>query len=135
MSKDKTKSGKDINVENNKDNNATKQKKDLSETKVYQKVDEMPSFPGGDESLMKFFNENIRYPQSAKESGINGKVFITFIIDENGKVTEVKVLRGIGGGCDEEAVRVARLMPQWNPGKQNGKAVRVEYNMPIKFQL
>ncbi|MFA6923047.1 MAG: TonB family protein [Bacteroidales bacterium] len=102
---------------------------------VFTIVEEMPSYPGGDEARMKFLQENIKYPQMAKESGIQGRVFITFVVDENGKVIDVKVLRGIGGGCDEEAVRVVKQMPPWVPGKQAGKAVRVQYNMPVVFTL
>ena len=95
----------------------------------------MPSFPGGDESRIKFLQENIKYPQMAKESGIQGTVYVTFVVEGSGKVADVKVLRGIGGGCDEEAVRVVKMMPHWNPGKQSGKSVRVQFNMPIKFTL
>jgi periplasmic protein TonB len=105
------------------------------ETPIFTVVEEMPSFPGGDEARIKFLTENIKYPQMAKESGISGTVYVTFVINEKGKVADVKVLRGIGGGCDEEAIRVVNLMPPWNAGKQSGKAVRVQFNMPIKFTL
>lgn len=71
----------------------------------------------------------------ARESGIQGTVYVTFVVERNGNVTDVRVLRGIGGGCDEEAVRVIKAMPKWNPGKQRGKPVRVQFNMPIKFTL
>jgi len=98
-------------------------------------VEEMPSFPGGEESRLKFLQENIQYPQVAKESGIQGTVYVSFIVDAKGKINEVKILRGIGGGCDEEAVRVIRMMPGWNPGKQAGKSVKVQFTMPIKFTL
>lgn len=79
--------------------------------------------------------DNIKYPVEAKKTGIQGTVFVTFIIQENGAVTDVKVLRGIGGGCDEEAVRVVKMMPNWIPGKDKGKNVAVQYNLPIKFKL
>ena len=102
---------------------------------VFTIVEEMPGYPGGEEARMKFMADNIKYPQMAKESGITGTVYITFVVDENGKVIDAKVLRGIGGGCDEEAVRVVKMMPNWVPGKQAGKAVRVQYNMPVKFVL
>jgi periplasmic protein TonB len=102
---------------------------------VYTVVEEMPTYIGGDEARIKFLTDSIRYPAFAKESGIQGTVFITFVIDEKGAVTDVRLLRGIGGGCDEEAVRVTRLMPRWNPGKQSGDPVRVQFNMPIKFTL
>ena len=105
------------------------------ETPIFTVVEEMPSFPGGDEARVKFLTENIKYPQMAKESGIQGTVFVTFEVNEKGKVGNVRILRGIGGGCDEEAIRVVQLMPPWNAGKQSGKAVRVQFNMPIKFTL
>ena len=98
-------------------------------------VESMPEFPGGEAALYKFLGENIKYPQMAKESGIQGRVFVTFVVERNGSVTDVRVLRGIGGGCDEEAVRVVQNMPSWTPGKQRGKAVRVQYNLPVKFTL
>jgi periplasmic protein TonB len=105
------------------------------ETPVYTVVEEMPTYPGGDEARIKFLVENIVYPIAAKEKGIQGTVYVTFIIDEKGKVTDAQILRGIGGGCDEEALRVVNLMPAWNPGKQKGNNVRVQFNMPIKFSL
>jgi periplasmic protein TonB len=108
---------------------------EVVETPIFTVVEEMPTFPGGDESRIKFLTENIHYPQMAKESGIQGTVYVTFVIDERGRVADVKVLRGIGGGCDEEAVRVVKMMPPWNSGKQSGKPVRVQFNMPIKFTL
>ncbi len=75
------------------------------------------------------------YPDMAKDAKIEGKVYLTFVVDRDGGITGVKVLRGIGGGCDEEAVRVVKNMPRWNPGKQRGKPVRVQYNLPINFIL
>jgi len=95
----------------------------------------MPEFPGGEGALHQYLAENIKYPQMAKESGIQGRVFVTFVVERNGKVTDVKVLRGIGGGCDEEAIRVVQNMPSWTPGKQRGKPVRVQFNLPVKFTL
>jgi TonB family protein len=97
--------------------------------------EEMPSFIGGDEARMRFLWNNIKYPSTAKENGIQGKVFITFIIDEQGQVTNVQILKGIGRVCDEEALRVVKMMPKWNPGKSCGKPVKVQYNMPIVFTL
>ncbi|MFT7589433.1 MAG: protein TonB [Limisphaerales bacterium] len=98
-------------------------------------VEDMPAFPGGEMAMYKWLGKNIKYPQVAKENGIEGKVFVRFIVNKVGKVTEVEVLRGIGGGCDEEAVRVVRNMPSWKPGKQRGKAVKVQFTIPIHFQL
>lgn len=102
---------------------------------IFSVVEEMPSFPGGDPGRIKYLSENIQYPQMAKESGIQGTVYITFVVERDGSVTDVRILRGIGGGCDEEAIRVVKNMPRWAPGKQRGKPVRVQYNLPIKFQL
>ena len=105
------------------------------EAQIFTVVESMPDFPGGDAARIKYLNNNIKYPQMARESGIQGKVFVTFVVEKNGKVTDVKVLRGIGGGCDEEAIRVIKNMPKWVPGKQRGKPVRVQFNLPIIFKL
>ncbi len=109
---------------------------EVEETKpVFTIVEEMPSFPGGDAERNKFLAENINYPQQALENSIQGTVYVSFVVDSKGNVTDVKLLRGIGGGCDEEAVRVVKMMPQWHPGKQNGKQVRVLFNMPVYFKI
>jgi periplasmic protein TonB len=105
------------------------------EAEIFTIVEEQPSFPGGDAALMEYLAKNISYPPMAKESGIQGTVFVTFVVEPNGNVTNVKILRGIGGGCDEEATRVVKNMPTWKPGKQRGKPVRVQFNLPIKFVL
>lgn len=102
---------------------------------IFTVVEENPSFPGGETELNKFLKTNLVYPQTATENGIQGTVYVSFVVDSKGNVTDAKVLRGIGGGCDEEALRVIRLMPQWHPGKQNGKTVRVLFNMPVYFKL
>ena len=105
------------------------------EAQIFTVVESMPGFPGGEAARIKYLNDNIKYPQMARESGIQGRVFVTFVVEKDGKVTDVRVLRGIGGGCDEEAVRVIKNMPRWNAGKQRGKPVRVQFNMPILFKL
>ncbi len=105
------------------------------EKEVYIIVEKRPQYPGGDDARIKFFIENIKYPGEAKKLGIQGKVFMTFIIQANGAVTDVKVLRGIGGGCDEEAMRVVKMMPNWIPGMDKGKKVAVQFNLPFKFAL
>jgi TonB family protein len=102
---------------------------------VYTIVEEMPSFVGGEKERMRFIANNLIYPLTALKNKISGTVYISYIIDANGFVTDVKVLKGIGGGCDEEAARVVKMMPKWNPGKQNGKPVRVLFNMPVNFIL
>ena len=104
-------------------------------SKPFTVVEQMPEFPGGVQSMMEFIATNIRYPAMARELGISGNVFISFVVSRNGEIKNLKILRGIGGGCDEEALRVVQLMPKWIPGKQNGKAVPVQFNLPIKFIL
>lgn len=111
------------------------QEEEISEEVIFTVVEEWPSFPGGEEARLRFLSENIRYPQMAREAGIQGTVFITFVVERNGSVTDVRVVRGIGGGCDEEAVRVVRNMPRWTPGRQRGQPVRVQFTMPIRFVL
>ena len=95
----------------------------------------MPEFPGGMEKFMEFLSGNIKYPETAKDKNISGRVFIQFVIEKDGAVSNVKVMKGIGGGCDEEAVRVVKSMPKWKPGMQDGKPVRVNYTLPILFKL
>jgi TonB family protein len=102
---------------------------------VFTKVDEMPSFKGGDKALSEYIGGNIKYPENARKNKVEGKVFATFVIEKNGEVSTVKVLRGIGAGCDEETIRVIEEMPKWNPGKLNGKPVRVQFNLPVDFKL
>jgi periplasmic protein TonB len=105
------------------------------DTAVFAVVEEMPVFQNGSEGMMKFLIENIKYPEQARKDSIQGRVFVNFIVAANGKVSNAKVLRGIGGGCDEEALRVINLMPDWTPGRQRGKNVRVSFNLPIMFKL
>ena len=108
---------------------------EVVEQEIFQIVEEMPAFPGGEAKLMEYVGKNIKYPQIARETGIQGRVFIGFVVEPDGSVSNVKLLRGIGGGCDEEAMRVVKSMPKWKPGKQRGKAVRVSYQIPVFFKL
>ena len=98
-------------------------------------VENMPEFPGGDLGLMKFIQKNVRYPAIAKEYNITGKVYISFIVDKQGRVTNVKIVRGVDKNLDAEALRVVSLLPKYKPGKQRGKAVRVMFTIPINFTL
>jgi len=98
-------------------------------------VELMPSFDGGEEALYKWLGENIKYPQVAKETGISGTVIVTFVVERDGSITGAQVLKDIGGGCGEEAIRVVKAMPKWKVGKQNGVPVRVQFNLPIRFTL
>ncbi|MCK9422782.1 MAG: energy transducer TonB [Bacteroidales bacterium] len=105
------------------------------QAEIFTVVEEQPGYPGGEEARISFLQSNIKYPEEAKELGIQGKVFVTFVVEVDGSITDVRVLRGIGGGCDEEAIRVVKSMPKWIPGKQRGVPVRVQFNLPIKFTL
>ena len=102
---------------------------------VYNVVEQMPEFPGKEKAMMEFVTNNIHYPEEAKDNGIEGRVFVEFVVEKDGSVNEVKVLKGIGHGCDDEAVRVVKTMPKWKPGMQKGKPVRVHYQMPFLFKL
>ena len=108
---------------------------DVVEQEIFKIVEEMPSFPGGEAKLMEYVAKNVKYPQIARETGIQGRVFVNFVVEPDGSVSNVSVLRGIGGGCDEEAMRVVKNMPKWKPGKQRGKPVRVQYMLPVNFKL
>lgn len=105
------------------------------EVEVFKVVEEMPSFPGGEKERLRFLSQNTSYPQLAKEAGIQGTVYLAFVVEKDGSITDLRVLRGVDGGCTEEAVRVVKSMPNWNPGKQRGIPVRVEISISIKFTL
>jgi protein TonB len=96
-------------------------------------VEIMPEFPGGEAAMMAYLRKNIQYPQAALDNDIQGKVQLEFVVGKDGKISNVKVLKKLGFGCDEEAVRVVSTMPNWNPGRQNGRNVPVTYHLPIKF--
>jgi protein TonB len=105
------------------------------EEKPFTYVEQMPNFPGGEEELYKFLQKNTKYPEMARSNAIEGTVYVQFTVTKDGTIKDVKVLRGIGGGCDEEAIRVILSMPRWKPGKQNGISVPVYFNLPVKFTL
>lgn len=109
-------------------------KKPASEDSVVV-VDVAPEYPDGLNAMYGFIIKNINYPEDAKTNGIEGKVYVNFYIENDGTVTNVVVEKGIGGGCDEEAVRVVSMMPKWNPGQANGNPVRVRYRLPVPFRL
>ena len=109
--------------------------RNYEDEEIFQIVEEMPQFLGGEEKLMEYVAKNITYPLIARETGIQGRVFIGFVVEPDGSISNVRLLRGIGGGCDEEAVRVIKSMPRWEPGKNQGKTVRVSYQIPIFFKL
>ena len=95
----------------------------------------MPEFPGGAEKMLEFIQDNIKYPEAARESGTQGRVFVEFVIETDGSISNANVIRGIGNGCDEEAVRLIQSMPKWKPGKQRGEAVRCSYMVPVVFNI
>jgi len=101
--------------------------------KIYTIVEEMPSFRNGEQAMLDFIAENVVYPENAKKKNIKGRVYVSYIIDKDGYIREPKVLRGIGGGCDEEALRVVLKMPQWNPGYHNGRPKNVQLILPVNF--
>ena len=105
------------------------------ETKVFDVVEQMPSFPGGDAELMKFLSTHIKYPVVAEENGIQGRVIATFVVERDGSISDVKVIKSVDPSLDKEAIRVLKSMPKWIPGKQNGSAVRVKYTVPVTFKL
>ncbi|MBP1644902.1 MAG: outer rane transport energization protein TonB [Bacteroidetes bacterium] len=103
--------------------------------KVFTYVEQPPAFPGGEAELAKYLKENIKYPQEAREVGIQGKVYVSFIVGRDGNITDIKVIRPLHYACDKEALRVVKTMPRWTPGKQNGNNVTVQFTLPISFQL
>jgi protein TonB len=103
-------------------------------SKVYDVVEQMPSFPGGQQAMMKFMKNNIRYPEALKKNKVQGMVLVQFVVDQTGRITNPVVKRSIEPSLDAEALRVVRAMPKWNPGKQNGKPVKVRYTLPVSFK-
>ena len=105
------------------------------ETKVFDVVEQMPSFPGGQSALLQYLSSNIKYPVVAEENGVQGRVIVTFVVEKDGSITDVKVVKSVDPSLDKEAQRVVKSMPKWIPGKQNGSAVRVKYTVPVTFRL
>lgn len=102
---------------------------------IFDVVETMPTPPGGMEGWNKYLSGNLKYPTQARRMGIEGTVYVVFVVNTDGSIQDVEILRGIGGGCDEEAMRVVRNAPNWQPGKQRGKPVRVKMRLPIRFKL
>ena len=107
----------------------------VEETKVFDVVEEMPQFPGGSSALFEYLSKNIKYPVVAEENGVQGRVVVTFVVERDGSITDVKVVKSVDPSLDKEAQRVVKSMPHWIPGKQNGSAVRVKYTVPVTFRL
>ena len=102
---------------------------------VFELVDQMPQFSGGQDEMFKFLAGNLMYPDEAVDAEISGVVYVAFVVEKDGSIGESRVLRGIGGGCDEEAIRVVRSMPKWKPGIHGGKPARVEHTLPVRYAL
>ncbi|NDP20960.1 MAG: energy transducer TonB [Paludibacter sp.] len=102
---------------------------------VFQVVETMPTFPGGDAELFKFLSNNVKYPVIAQENGIQGRVICQFVVNKDGSIVDVEVVRSVDASLDKEAIRVIKSMPKWSPGKQRGKPVRVKYTLPVNFKL
>ncbi len=113
----------------------TKEEVEEEDTQVFFIVEEMPEFPGGELALRQFIANSIKYPVIAQENGIQGRVYVTFVVDADGSVSEPRIARGVDPSLDKEALRVVSMLPKWKPGKQRGKPVRVSYTVPINFQL
>lgn len=111
------------------------EEEEVAEEEIFTIVETNPSFPGGEAKMYAYLGKNMKYPPIARDNNIQGRVYVSFVVEKNGAITDVRVLRGIGGGCDEEAIRVVKSMPKWSAGKQRGKPVRVRFNLPIVFKL
>ena len=140
VTKDEKKVNQDVVVVNNEDN----EKVEIVEIKVEEKVvvdeifdvvEEQPEYPGGTQELYTFIGKNFKYPEMARAANVQGKVYVSFVVGKDGSIEEVKILRGLGSGLDEEAARVVKMMPRWKAGKQRGKEVKVRYNLPIVCKL
>lgn len=125
----------DIKIDEPVGNSDVKQVVEEDPNKIFTAVEKEPGFAGGIEKFYSYLQKNIHYPAIAKENNVQGKVFVTFVVEKDGSLTDIKVVRGIGSGCDEEAKRVLANSPKWTPGIQNGRPVRVQYTMPINFAL
>lgn len=111
------------------------QKGNTAPQDVFDVVEEMPQYPGGMQAMLSFLQENITYPKDAQEKKISGRVLVTFVVEKDGSISNVETVKSVFPSLDEEAVRIVKAMPNWKPGKQNGKVVRVKYTLPISFSL
>ncbi len=111
------------------------EEEEVEEQQIFQVVEEMPEFPGGMTECMKWLNKNMKYPTISQENGVQGRVIVQFVVNQDGSIVDATVARGVDPYLDKEALRVVGLMPKWKPGKQRGKAVRVKYTLPVMFRL
>lgn len=103
----------------------------VKQDSIYTNVDVKPMFKGSQDSLNKWFRDNLKYPETAKKAGAYGTIIVGFIVEKDGSLTNVKIIKGIGGGCDEEAIKIVKAMPKWDPGKQKCVPVRYQYNLNL----
>ena len=108
---------------------------EIVEQPIYNVIDQMPEFPGGIDKLLQFINDNMKYPTKAQTEGIQGRVAVQFIVDENGYIIEPNIVRSVESSLDNEALRLIKMLPQWKPGTLKGKAVKVKYTVPVAFKL
>ena len=111
------------------------EEEEVEEQQIFQVVEEMPEFPGGMAECLKFLSKNIKYPPIAQENGVQGRVIVQFVVNQDGSIVDPVVVRSVDPYLDKEALRVIQMMPKWKPGKQRGKAVRVKYTVPVTFKL
>ena len=123
------------NAQDKKGNTSQTRKDTATDDKVYEVCEQMPIFEGGDAALLKYLRENLKYPDNTKDRGVQGRLVIGFIVEKDGSLTNVKVLRAVDRALDAEALRVMKAMPNWLPGQQDGRFVRVRYNVPLRFKL
>lgn len=141
VTKDETMVNEDVVVVNNEDNDETVvvdipvKKEEVVVDEIFDVVEEQPEYPGGTQELYSFIGKNFKYPEMARAANVQGKVYVSFVVGKDGSIEDVKILRGLGSGLDEEAVRVVKMMPKWKAGKQRGKEVKVRYNLPIVCKL
>ena len=121
--------------ETKKEKESTATEETVNENTIFQVVEEMPEFPGGMRECMNFLDKNLKYPATAQENEVQGRVIVQFVVDTDGSILEPNVVRGVNPELDAEALRVISIMPKWKPGKQRGKAVRVKYTIPVMFRL
>jgi protein TonB len=125
----------DIRIDEPVGNSDVKAVVEADPNQIFTSVEQVPEFAGGLEKFGAYLGKNIRYPAVARENNVQGRVICTFVVERDGSLTDIKVVRGIGSGCDEEAIRVLKNSPKWKPGIQNGRPVRVQYSVPISFTL
>ena len=123
------------NAQDKKEKTTQTRKDTTTDDKIYEVCEQMPIFEGGDAALLKYLRENLKYPDKTKDRGVQGRLVIGFIVEKDGSLTDVKVLRPVDIDLDDEALKTVKAMPKWNPGKHNGQNVRVRHSVPVGFKL